>query len=86
MLNNSCSAAPNCRSVLELGQFEACPPVGRGRSWLRGRRVGRGRASSLPAELPLDVVSFGAASLESIVAELQGKEGLRRRKGSYSSY
>ena len=63
------------RSVLELGQFEACPAVSRGRSWLRGRRVGRGsRASSLPAELPLDVVSFGAASLESIVAELQGKD------------
>ena len=60
------------RSVLDLGQFEGCPPV-RGRPWRRGGatgglRVGRGRASSLPAEIFREVASLEAASLESIVA------------------
>ena len=66
-----------------MGQFEGCPPV-RGRTWLRGApgrglRVGRGRASSLPAEFSREaaasleaVASLEAASLESIVSRLQG--------------
>ena len=71
--------------MLELGRFEGCPPV-RGRSWQRGGphggggglRVGRGRASSLPAEFCREaaaVTSLEAASLESLVGSLQGKNG-----------
>ena len=69
--------------MLELGHFEGCPPV-RGRSWQRGGphggglRVGRGRASSLPAEFCREaaaaVTSLEAASLESLVGSLQGKK------------
>ena len=71
--------------MLELGHFEGCPPV-RGRPWQRGGphgahgggpRVGRGRASSLPAEFCREaaaVTSLEAASLESLVGSLQGKE------------
>ena len=63
--------------MLDLGHFEGCPPV-RGRTWLRGApgrglRVGRGRASSLPAEFSREAAaSLEAASLESIVFRLQG--------------
>ena len=68
------------RSVLDLGQFEGCPAVARGRPWLRGYpgpRAGRGRASSLPAEFCREAASLEAASLESIVSKLQqGKMGM----------